>query len=163
MPFFLFSTHQSLCDPRFGQVMETILTTINADTQYQPGSLNMRAQKCFAVKVDQVQPFILKLADPLIFPFLSKTKFTEPGKFWCKENPRLPSSLGVILLQPSINGLLDVARRTYTETVEDIYQVYQGSLYIRYCNQVNNIWTFWYAGCKRSHNFTNIRGPKGPN
>ncbi|XP_032231017.2 mutS protein homolog 4 [Nematostella vectensis] len=62
---------ESLKDPRFTAIMEKIQSVIHDDTRYQKGALNMRTQKCFAVK-------------------------------------------------PHINGLLDVARRTYTETVDDI-------------------------------------------
>ena len=39
-----------LDDPRFGLVMEKINGVIHSDTHYQKGALNMRTQKCFAVK-----------------------------------------------------------------------------------------------------------------
>ncbi|KAK2193937.1 hypothetical protein NP493_4g02025 [Ridgeia piscesae] len=61
-------------DPRFNVIMEKIHCVINEDTVFQKGLLNMRTQKCFAVK-------------------------------------------------PHINGLLDVARRTYTEIVDDIAEM----------------------------------------
>ena len=38
-------------DPRFSLIMEKITLVINEDTVYQKGLLNMRTQKCFAVKV----------------------------------------------------------------------------------------------------------------
>ncbi|XP_065888860.1 mutS protein homolog 4-like isoform X5 [Dysidea avara] len=63
--------HETLGDPRFHTIMEKIQEVIHDDTRYQKGALNMRTQKCFAVK-------------------------------------------------SKINGLLDVARRTYTEVVDDI-------------------------------------------
>nr|XP_006819740.1 PREDICTED: mutS protein homolog 4-like [Saccoglossus kowalevskii] len=63
-----------LGDDRFGAMLEKLQTVIHADTRYQKGALNMRTQKCFAVK-------------------------------------------------PNINGLLDVARRTYTEIVDDIAEM----------------------------------------
>ncbi|XP_019619725.1 PREDICTED: mutS protein homolog 4-like [Branchiostoma belcheri] len=66
--------YNTLADPRFGLIMEKIQTVIHDDTRYQRGSLNMRTQKCFAVR-------------------------------------------------PNINGLLDVARRTYTEIVDDIAEM----------------------------------------
>ncbi|XP_022081598.1 mutS protein homolog 4-like isoform X1 [Acanthaster planci] len=62
---------KSLGDERFNAMLENIHMVINDGTRYQKGILNMRTQKCFAVK-------------------------------------------------PNINGLLDVARRTYTEIVDDI-------------------------------------------
>ncbi|XP_074639659.1 mutS protein homolog 4-like [Acropora palmata] len=66
--------HESLNDSRFATIIEKIQTVIHDDTRYQKGTLNMRTQKCFAVK-------------------------------------------------PHINGLLDVARRTYTEIVDDITEM----------------------------------------
>ncbi|CAH3182501.1 unnamed protein product, partial [Porites evermanni] len=41
----------SLNDNRFATIMEKIQTVIHDDTRYQKGTLNMRTQKCFAVKV----------------------------------------------------------------------------------------------------------------
>ena len=61
----------SLNDKRFNIIKEKISEIIHEDTYYQKGALNMRTQKCFAVK-------------------------------------------------PYLNGLLDVARRTYSELVDDI-------------------------------------------
>ncbi|CAH1773969.1 unnamed protein product [Owenia fusiformis] len=66
--------YNTLQDPRFDIIIEKIHTIIQDDTRYQKGNLNMRTQKCFAVK-------------------------------------------------PKINGLLDVARRTYTEIVNDIAEL----------------------------------------
>lgn len=42
---------QSLNDSRFATIMERIQMVIHDDTRYQKGTLNMRTQKCFAVKV----------------------------------------------------------------------------------------------------------------
>ncbi|KAJ7990722.1 hypothetical protein DPEC_G00289860 [Dallia pectoralis] len=61
----------SLGDNRFDMILEQIKTVINDDTSYMKGSLNMRAQKCYAVR-------------------------------------------------PNINEFLDIARRAYTEIVDDI-------------------------------------------
>ncbi|XP_033098705.1 mutS protein homolog 4-like [Anneissia japonica] len=66
--------HKSLHDSRFELILDKIQTVIHDETRYQKGALNMRTQKCFAVK-------------------------------------------------PNINGLLDVARRTYTEIVDDISEL----------------------------------------
>ena len=66
--------YTSLQDDRFEIIKKKIQAVIHDDTRHQKGSLNMRTQKCFAVK-------------------------------------------------PNINGLLDVARRTYTETVDDIAEL----------------------------------------
>ncbi|XP_032073691.1 mutS protein homolog 4 [Thamnophis elegans] len=63
--------YSSLEDSRFGIILEKIKTVINDDTRYTKGCLNMRTQKCYAVK-------------------------------------------------PNINEFLDIARRTYTEIVDDI-------------------------------------------
>ncbi|XP_061649838.1 mutS protein homolog 4 isoform X3 [Phyllopteryx taeniolatus] len=61
----------SLEDNRFDVLLKQILTVINDDTTYLKGSLNMRTQKCYAVR-------------------------------------------------PNINEFLDIARRAYTEIVDDI-------------------------------------------
>ena len=68
---------------------------VHDDTHYQKGTLNMRTQKCFAIK-----PKINGIcAGPI------------PGI----ETPYLMHNFH----SPS-TGLLDVARRTYTELVDDI-------------------------------------------
>uniref|UniRef100_A0A3P8U5S2 MutS homolog 4 n=1 Tax=Amphiprion percula TaxID=161767 RepID=A0A3P8U5S2_AMPPE len=61
----------ALEDNRFDMILEQIKTVINYDTTYLKGSLNMRTQKCYAVR-------------------------------------------------PNINEFLDIARRAYTEIVDDI-------------------------------------------
>ncbi|CAB1335221.1 unnamed protein product [Coregonus sp. 'balchen'] len=61
----------SLEDNRFDMILDQIKTVINDDTSYMKGSLNMRTQKCYAVR-------------------------------------------------PNINEFLDIARRAYTEIVDDI-------------------------------------------
>ncbi|KAM6969250.1 mutS protein homolog 4 [Tautogolabrus adspersus] len=61
----------SLEDNRFDMILEQIKTVVNDDTTYLKGSLNMRTQKCYAVR-------------------------------------------------PNINEFLDIARRAYTEIVDDI-------------------------------------------
>ncbi|KAF4790228.1 mutS 4 [Turdus rufiventris] len=63
--------YNSLEDTRFGIILEKITSVINDDTKYTKGCLNMRTQKCYAVK-------------------------------------------------PNISEFLDIARRTYTEIVDDI-------------------------------------------
>ncbi|EDO35291.1 predicted protein [Nematostella vectensis] len=82
---------ESLKDPRFTAIMEKIQSVIHDDTRYQKGALNMRTQKCFAVKYEQT---------------------VEKYECMCLD------------FRPSVVrcpvGLLDVARRTYTETVDDI-------------------------------------------
>lgn len=60
-------------------ILEQIKTVINEDTTYLKGSLNMRTQKCYAVR-------------------------------------------------PNINEFLDIARRAYTEIVDDIAGVCSGRL-----------------------------------
>ncbi|KAK5614459.1 MutS protein msh4 [Crenichthys baileyi] len=61
----------TLEDNRFDVILEQIKTVVNYDTSYLKGSLNMRTQKCYAVR-------------------------------------------------PNINEFLDIARRVYTEIVDDI-------------------------------------------
>ncbi|XP_077394456.1 mutS protein homolog 4 [Festucalex cinctus] len=61
----------SLEDNRFDMILKQILTVINDDTTYLKGNLNMRTQKCYAVR-------------------------------------------------PNVNEFLDIARRAYTEIVDDI-------------------------------------------
>ncbi|XP_068095301.1 mutS protein homolog 4 isoform X2 [Hyperolius riggenbachi] len=61
----------SIEDERFNIILEKIRTVINDDTRYTRGCLNMRTQKCYAVK-------------------------------------------------PNINEFLDIARRMYTEIIDDI-------------------------------------------
>uniref|UniRef100_A0A8B9WFP0 MutS protein homolog 4 n=1 Tax=Bos mutus grunniens TaxID=30521 RepID=A0A8B9WFP0_BOSMU len=61
----------SLEDKRFGIILDKIKTVINDDARYMKGCLNMRTQKCYAVR-------------------------------------------------SNINEFLDIARRTYTEIVDDI-------------------------------------------
>uniref|UniRef100_A0A3Q2XGU5 DNA mismatch repair protein n=1 Tax=Hippocampus comes TaxID=109280 RepID=A0A3Q2XGU5_HIPCM len=61
----------SLEDSRFDMILKQILTVINDDTTYLKGNLNMRTQKCYAVR-------------------------------------------------PNVNEFLDIARRAYTEIVDDI-------------------------------------------
>ncbi|XP_028838763.1 mutS protein homolog 4 [Denticeps clupeoides] len=61
----------SLADSRFDRILEQIKMVINDDATYMKGSLNMRTQKCYAVR-------------------------------------------------PNINEFLDIARRAYTEIVDDI-------------------------------------------
>lgn len=56
---------------RFDLILEQIKTVINDETTYLKGSLNMRTQKCYAVR-------------------------------------------------PNVNEFLDIARRAYTEIVDDI-------------------------------------------
>ncbi|XP_013777928.1 mutS protein homolog 4-like, partial [Limulus polyphemus] len=71
----LFRTYyESLKDDRFEELLEIIHQVVHDDTRYQKGALNMRSQKCFAIK-------------------------------------------------PNINGLLDVARRMYTESMDDIVEM----------------------------------------
>ncbi|XP_072545639.1 mutS protein homolog 4 [Salminus brasiliensis] len=63
--------YTSLEDGRFNSILAEIKTVINDDTTYLKGSLNMRTQKCYAVR-------------------------------------------------PDVNEFLDIARRAYTEVVDDI-------------------------------------------
>lgn len=68
---------------RFDVILEQIKTVINDDTTYLKGSLNMRTQKCYAVR-------------------------------------------------PNINEFLDIARRAYTEIVDDI----AGDYFVYICSVV---------------------------
>lgn len=72
-----FLLHLFISPLRFDMILEQIKTVINDDTSYMKGSLNMRTQKCYAVR-------------------------------------------------PNINEFLDIARRAYTEIVDDIAGVCAG-------------------------------------
>lgn len=73
-----------VCTFRFDIILKQIHTVINDDTTYLKGSLNMRTQKCYAVR-------------------------------------------------PNINEFLDIARRAYTEIVDDIAGVYSGCSTAIFC------------------------------
>ncbi|KAL9955943.1 hypothetical protein ACROYT_G037348 [Oculina patagonica] len=87
--------YESLNDSRFATIMERIQTVIHDDTRYQKGTLNMRTQKCFAVKVLEYYTVynIVHFLAVIIHPFVL------------------------------YKSLLDVARRTYTEIVDDITEM----------------------------------------
>lgn len=63
-------------------ILEQIKTVINDDTTYLKGSLNMRTQKCYAVR-------------------------------------------------PNVNEFLDIARRAYTEIVDDIAGVCRYEVFLQ--------------------------------
>lgn len=75
---------------RFEIILEKIKTVINDDTRYTKGCLNMRTQKCYAVK-------------------------------------------------PNINEFLDIARRTYTEIVDDIAGISILNFISLVCFKIKNI------------------------
>ena len=54
--FILFDYLQYLEDPRFSLMMNKINTVIHEEARYQKGSIQMRSQKCFAVKVGHLDP-----------------------------------------------------------------------------------------------------------
>ena len=41
---------QAMGDPRFATISQIIQEVVHDDTHYQKGTLNMRTQKCFAIK-----------------------------------------------------------------------------------------------------------------
>lgn len=83
---------------RFDMILEQIKTVINDDTTYLKGSLNMRTQKCYAVR-------------------------------------------------PNINEFLDIARRVYTEIVDDIAgvcSVCSVNFFCLWClHEVFIPWSWW--------------------
>lgn len=77
-------SHRTCVLVRFDMILEQIKTVVNEDTTYLKGSLNLRTQKCYAVR-------------------------------------------------PDINEFLDIARRAYTEIVDDIAGVQSMSLVYDVC------------------------------
>ncbi|XP_041374859.1 mutS protein homolog 4-like isoform X2 [Gigantopelta aegis] len=106
---------KSLEDSRFDAMIKSINSVIHEDTKYQKGALNMRTQKCFAVK-------------------------------------------------PKVNGLLDLARRTYTEIVDDIVGVVkqlgeQYNLPLRTgFSTARNFYIQLYCGGSEQHSEENLPG-----
>ena len=65
---------QQLEDPRYNLILEKIQAVIQDDTRYQKSSLNMRTQKCFAVKVISVNHFNCYRANTLYIQINAKIK-----------------------------------------------------------------------------------------
>ncbi|XP_029474559.1 mutS protein homolog 4 [Rhinatrema bivittatum] len=93
--------YTSLEDNRFGVILEKIKTVINDDTRYTKGCLNMRTQKCYAVKpninefldiarrtyaeiVDDIAGMITQLSEKHNLPF--KTSFSTTRGFFIQMN-----------------------------------------------------------------------------
>ncbi|XP_077134925.1 mutS protein homolog 4 isoform X1 [Ranitomeya variabilis] len=93
--------YSSIDDPRFNIILEKIKMVINDDTRYTRGCLNMRTQKCYAVKpninefldiarrtyaeiVDDIAAMISKLSDQYNLPF--RTSFSTTRGFFIQMN-----------------------------------------------------------------------------
>ncbi|KAI8513855.1 MutS protein msh4 [Branchiostoma belcheri] len=89
----------TLADPRFGLIMEKIQTVIHDDTRYQRGSLNMRTQKCFAVRDG---PLPDKLPDCFIKRVKVKSSLSFTTTDLIKMNDRIRESLNEIYLMTNV-------------------------------------------------------------
>ncbi|XP_031824721.1 mutS protein homolog 4 [Sarcophilus harrisii] len=93
--------YSSLEDNRFGKILEKIKTVVNDDVRYVKGCLNMRTQKCYAVKaninefldiarrtyaeiVDDIAGMIMQLAEKYALPL--KTSFSSARGFFIQMN-----------------------------------------------------------------------------
>ncbi|XP_063795122.1 mutS protein homolog 4 isoform X3 [Pseudophryne corroboree] len=93
--------YSSIEDNRFDIILEKIRTVINDDTRYTRGCLNMRTQKCYAVKpninefldiarrtyaeiIDDIAGMISQLADKYNLPL--KTSFSTSRGFFIQAN-----------------------------------------------------------------------------
>ncbi|KFV76134.1 MutS protein 4, partial [Dryobates pubescens] len=93
--------YNSLEDTRFGIILEKITTVINDETRYSKGCLNMRTQKCYAVKpniseflditrrtyteiVDDIAGMITQLAEKYNLPM--RTSFSSARGFFIQMN-----------------------------------------------------------------------------
>ncbi|XP_073400920.1 mutS protein homolog 4 isoform X2 [Dendrobates tinctorius] len=93
--------YSSIDDPRFHIILEKIKMVINDDTRYTRGCLNMRTQKCYAVKpninefldiarrtyaeiVDDIAAMISKLSDQYNLPL--RTSFSTTRGFFIQMN-----------------------------------------------------------------------------
>ncbi|XP_032883746.1 mutS protein homolog 4 [Amblyraja radiata] len=140
----------SLGDSRFGLILEEIKTVINDDTRYIKGCLNMRTQKCYAVRpninefldiarrtyaeiVDDVAGMIVQLGEKYNLPL--KTSFSTSRGFFillsCEgasfPNGQLPSEfMKVTVLKNSYNfttaDLIKMNERCQ-ESLREIYHM----------------------------------------
>ncbi|XP_040264757.1 mutS protein homolog 4 [Bufo bufo] len=93
--------YSSIDDPRFNIILEKIKTVINDDTRYTRGCLNMRTQKCYAVKpninefldiarrtyaeiVDDISGMISKVSEKYSLPL--RTSFSNSRGFFIQMN-----------------------------------------------------------------------------
>jgi DNA mismatch repair protein MSH4 len=82
-----------LCEPeKIEPILAMINNVINEDVSYSKSPLDLRNQRCYAVKAGLSEPFV---------PARGKRNLTHP--------------------QSGVNGLLDVARQTYKEATEDVH------------------------------------------
>ena len=121
-----------LGDVRFETMLSRIREVIHDDTHYQKGTLNMRAQKCFAVKVGAggwgVGEMFMFMSMWDINAYVScavldHTPFHSPTSMVSGFAGVLYKSIHQLLLSTEhilCIGFLDVARRTYSETIDDI-------------------------------------------
>lgn len=90
-----------LVDDRFAEILDKIGNVFRDETRYEKNALNMLSQKCFAVRVSWI-----------IHHSSART---------CHGSRRRLTGSGYFdLFQANINGFLDLARRTYSELVQDV-------------------------------------------
>ena len=123
---------QMLGDVRFETMLSRIREVIHDDTHYQKGTLNMRAQKCFAVKVGTGgwvlggEFMYMSMWDINVYvscTVLDHTLFHSPTSMVSGFACVLYKFIYQLLLSAKrilFKGFLAVARRTYSETIDDI-------------------------------------------
>ncbi|CAI9613738.1 unnamed protein product, partial [Staurois parvus] len=126
--------YSSLEDERFDLMLEKIRTVINDDTRYIRGCLNMRTQKCYAVKpnisefldiarrtyaeiVDDIAGMISQLSDK--YNLLLKTSFSTARGFFIQMNAEgsMQQSL------PAEFVKMTRAKNTYSFTTVDLIKM----------------------------------------
>ncbi|XP_074077248.1 mutS protein homolog 4 isoform X2 [Macrotis lagotis] len=128
--------YNSLEDNRFGTILEKIKTVINDDARYLKGCLNMRTQKCYAVKsninefldiarrtyteiVDDIAGMITQLAEKYSLPL--KTSFSSARGFFIQMNVDCISLSNGQL--PSEFIKITKAKNTYSFTSTDLIKM----------------------------------------
>ncbi|KAM4642188.1 mutS protein homolog 4 [Discoglossus pictus] len=128
--------YTSLEDNRFDLILEKIRTVINDDTRYTRGCLNMRTQKCYAVKpninefldiarrtyaeiVDDIAGMISQLSEKHNLPL--KTSFSTARGFFIQMNIE---SSGILASQlPSDFMKVTRLKNTYSFTSPDLIKM----------------------------------------
>ncbi|XP_072505981.1 mutS protein homolog 4 isoform X3 [Notamacropus eugenii] len=128
--------YSSLGDNRFGTILEKIKAVINDDARYLKGCLNMRTQKCYAVKsnvnefldiarrtyteiVDDIAGMITQLAEKYSLPL--KTSFSSARGFFIQMNMDCTSLPGGQL--PSEFIKITKMKNTYSFTSTDLIKM----------------------------------------
>ncbi|XP_073448179.1 mutS protein homolog 4 [Aquarana catesbeiana] len=126
--------YSSLEDERFDLILEKIRTVINDDTRYIRGCLNMRTQKCYAVKpnisefldiarrtyaeiVDDIAGMISQLSDKYNLPL--RTSFSTARGFFIQMNAEGSMQLSL----PAEFVKVTQVKNTYSFTTVDLIKM----------------------------------------